>query len=46
MMDGQQDWVCLGPPVLLRSPRASKNRHSGGPDGTVNLTHFLALAGL
>jgi hypothetical protein len=32
MMDGQQDWVCLGPPVLLRSPQASENGHSGGPD--------------
>ena len=32
MMDGQQHWVCLGPPVLLRSPQASENKHSGGPD--------------
>jgi hypothetical protein len=32
MMDGQQDWVCLGPPVLLRSPQAGKKGHPGGPD--------------
>ena len=32
MIEGQQEWVCLGPPMLLRSPRASKNGHSGGPD--------------
>jgi hypothetical protein len=32
MIEGQQHWVCLGPPVLLLSPRASKNGHSGGPD--------------